>query len=139
MNAIIGLTHLALKTNLTSAQYDYLSKIFRSAQSLLGIINDILDFSKIEAGKVVLRKSRFDLVHVIRQSLDGFVPSAGEKQLSLNYEGPESFDFFADADKFRQILDNLISNGLRFTQEGGITVKLQPGMKMFCVRCRTAG
>ena len=60
MNAIIGMTHLALKTDLTPKQFDYLRKIEVSAKSLLGIINDILDFSKIEAGKVDMEDIDFD-------------------------------------------------------------------------------
>ena len=61
MNAIIGMAHLALKTELTTKQYDYLKKVDISAKSLLGIINDILDFSKIEAGKLDIEEVEFDL------------------------------------------------------------------------------
>src|SRR5690606_2336507 len=81
MNAVIGMAHLALRTELTAQQRDYIDKIRRSAVALLGIMNDILDFSKIEAGKMVIEHTLFSLPDVIHHVRDVTVPMTHDKEI----------------------------------------------------------
>lgn len=83
MNAIIGMAYLALKTDFTPRQQDYVSKIHQAARALLGIINDILDFSKVEAGKLALEHTRFRLEDVLSNALALLRDKAHEKEIEL--------------------------------------------------------
>ena len=125
MNAIIGLTHLLRHTDPTPAQAESLSKIDRSAEHLLSIINDILDISKIEAGKVLLDKSDFKT-----ESLPNYVISVLREQTQakgLNLE-VESGDIpvwlSGDITRLRQALLNYVSNAVKFSEQGIITVRI---------------
>ncbi|MEA2028992.1 MAG: histidine kinase dimerization/phospho-acceptor domain-containing protein, partial [Campylobacterota bacterium] len=122
MNGIIGMSHLALQTNLSNKQKHYLHKIDSSAKSLLGIINDILDFSKIEAGKLVLDKVNFDLYRVIDQVISHIEYQAHEKNLELivGYCKDIYKNYYGDSLRLTQILTNLMSNALKFTDHGEI-------------------
>jgi|GEM_PF-498786 len=122
MNGIIGMSHLALQTNLNNKQKHYLHKIDSSAKSLLGIINDILDFSKIEAGKLVLDKVNFDLYKVIDQVINHIEYQAHEKNLELivGYCKDIYKNYYGDSLRLTQILTNLMSNALKFTDHGEI-------------------
>ena len=86
MNAILGMAYLALKTDLTARQHDYVSKIHNAAKSLLGIINDILDFSKVEAGKLELEEGRFRVEDVAGNSLSLLRQRAHEKDIELLFD-----------------------------------------------------
>ncbi|MDB5972952.1 MAG: two component signal transduction system hybrid histidine kinase/response regulator with [Hydrocarboniphaga sp.] len=126
MNAIVGLTHLGLGSSDPSRLLDYLGKIDTAAKSLLQIINDILDFSKIEAGKLVLESTRFDLYSVL-DSLSGMVNlPAGEKSLELLFavEPGVSSQLVGDPLRLGQILLNLVSNAIKFTERGQIVVRV---------------
>ncbi|MBF0258895.1 MAG: response regulator [Desulfamplus sp.] len=127
MNAIIGLTDLSLDTPMTEKQRDYLVKIRSSAHSLLGIINDILDYSKIEAGKLTLEKEDFDLLETVEILFDLFGGKADEKGieffLSVDPEIPPVLK--GDALRLRQVLINLTSNAIKFTDTGNIIVKAE--------------
>lgn len=125
MNAIIGLAHLALQTNLTPKQYDYLSKIKFSSHSLLGIINDILDFSKIEAGKMELEHINFCLDNVLDNIANLFCIKSGEKNIELLFPVGKDVPRFLIGDSLRlgQILINLVSNAVKFTESGEIIVR----------------
>lgn len=83
MNAIIGLSHLVAKTQMTPKQVDYINKINRAGQNLLGIINDVLDFSKIEAGKLDLESIHFNINDVLDNVINIIAMKAQEKELEL--------------------------------------------------------
>ncbi len=124
MNAIIGLSHLALKTDLDPKQLDYISKIDKSAQALLGIINDILDFSKIEAGKLDVEYIDFDIENVFNTVANLITLKAEEKGLefiiSIAPDIPKKLN--GDPLRIGQILTNLCSNAVKFTDSGEIIV-----------------
>lgn len=124
MNAIIGLSHLALKRNLDKKQQDYLLKIDRSAQALLGIINDILDFSKIEAGKLTIENTEFDLEHVLETVSNLISQKALEKGLefSIHIFKDVPLNLIGDPLRISQILTNYCSNALKFTESGDIII-----------------
>jgi signal transduction histidine kinase/DNA-binding response OmpR family regulator/HPt (histidine-containing phosphotransfer) domain-containing protein len=127
MNAIIGMAHLALKTELTTKQYDYLKKVDISAKSLLGIINDILDFSKIEAGKLDMESLDFQL----EDTLDNISTLVGiktqEKGLELLFKTNPMVPTALVGDPLRlgQILINLSNNAVKFTDSGEIVVSTE--------------
>ncbi|MGD9174924.1 MAG: response regulator [Desulfobacterales bacterium] len=127
MNAIIGMAHLALKTDLTPKQYDYLKKVDISAKSLLGIINDILDFSKIEAGKLDMESVDFQL----EDTLDNVSTLVGiktqEKGLELLFKTDPSVPTALVGDPLRlgQILINLSNNAVKFTDTGEIVISTE--------------
>jgi PAS domain S-box-containing protein len=128
MNAVIGMAHLALKTELTPKQQDYLSKIQSSANSLLGIINDILDFSKIEAGKLDMETVVFDLSETMDNVANVISIKAREKEnLEVLFDIDAGVPNFLSGDPLRlnQILVNLGNNAVKFTEQGEIvfTVK----------------
>jgi signal transduction histidine kinase/CheY-like chemotaxis protein/HPt (histidine-containing phosphotransfer) domain-containing protein len=127
MNAVIGMAHLALKTDLTAKQYDYLKKIDISAKALLGIINDILDFSKIEAGKMDMESVDFQL----EDTLDNISTLVGiktrEKGLELLFYTDPSVPTALVGDPLRlgQILVNLSNNAVKFTDTGELVVSIE--------------
>jgi polar amino acid transport system substrate-binding protein len=126
MNAIIGLNSLALKTNLTDRQKDYLVKIDQSAQSLLGILNDILDFSKIEAHKLDLESVPFDLFEVLENLTNMFCMKQDEKQIEILFSVDQDVPNLLVGDPLRlgQILINLLSNAIKFTDSGDIIISI---------------
>jgi CheY-like chemotaxis protein len=124
MNAIIGLSHLALKTELNPKQKDYLLKIERSSLALLGIINDILDFSKIEAGKLNIENIEFELDAVFDTISNLITLKGQEKGLELIFDIDPNLPFNLVGDPLRigQILTNLSGNAIKFTQSGEIVI-----------------
>ncbi|WP_185749481.1 response regulator [Stutzerimonas stutzeri] len=125
LNGILGFTQLLQKSDLTPRQQDYLGTIEKSADSLLGIINEILDFSKIEAGKLVLDTIPFNLRDLIEDTLTILAPAAHTKQLelvSLIYRDTP-LSLVGDPLRLKQVLTNLISNAIKFTNEGTIAVR----------------
>ncbi|MBF0230775.1 MAG: response regulator [Desulfamplus sp.] len=128
MNAVIGLSHLALKTELSPKQKDYISKVYLSAQSLLGIINDILDFSKIEAGKLNMESVEFDLGDVLSNLGSLVILKAQEKGVELIFEIESDVPTALKGDPLRlgQILLNLANNAVKFTDQGEITLSITP-------------
>jgi signal transduction histidine kinase/DNA-binding response OmpR family regulator/HPt (histidine-containing phosphotransfer) domain-containing protein len=126
MNAIIGMAYLALKTDLTPRQRDYIDKVHTAAKSLLGIINDILDFSKVEAGKLELECSRFLLEDVASNSLSLLRQRAQEKEIELLFDITDPLllgdrgALLGDPMRLGQILTNLLSNAVKFTHQGYI-------------------
>ncbi|WP_125564424.1 response regulator [Pseudoalteromonas rubra] len=134
MNAIIGMSYLALQTALNRQQRNYVEKINRSAESLLGIINDILDFSKIEAGRLDIEAIEFDLEETLTQSIDLLAIKAREKDIELCVMLDPGIParLIGDPLRISQILLNLGSNAIKFTDEGGdviIDVSPQAGDK----------
>ena len=127
LNGIIGMTDLALETELTHEQRDYLQTVKLSADALLDVINDILDFSKIEAGKVDLEQVEFDIFSCIEDALKTVALRADEKELELLCEiSPEVPAFVTgDPGRLRQVILNLIGNALKFTEQGEVALKVQ--------------
>ena len=126
MNGIIGMSYLALQTELNSKQHNYISKIDESAKNLLNIINDILDFSKVEAGKLHLEMRDFNM----RNFLDSVVAmarvKADEKGLNITTEYDEIKDIFhGDSLRLGQILTNLLSNAVKFTPYGSVILSVK--------------
>ena len=128
MNAIIGLGYLALKTNLDNQQRDYISKIQSSSHALLNIINDILDFSKIEAGKLYLESVNFQLDTLFDNVANLFRFACEEKNIELIFDiNPKiPTTLIGDPTRITQILVNLCSNAIKFTEQGEIKIAAQP-------------
>lgn len=122
MNAIIGLTHLLRRDTLNPNQLRQLDKINQSAHHLLGIINDILDFSKIEAGKLTIEQADFELDRVFRDLNDMIGSRASEKGLELVVRIDPDIPFMLRGDRLRlgQVLLNLASNAVKFTEHGNV-------------------
>ena len=124
MNGIIGMTDLALRTELTGQQRNYLGKARSAAGALLGIINDILDFSKIEAGKLKMEWIEFQLEDVLEHVTSLIAPKAQEKGLEflINTAGDVDRRLVGDPFRLGQILINLCGNAVKFTNSGEIVV-----------------
>ena len=127
MNGIIGMTHLALQTDLNNKQKNYLQKVDNSAKSLLGIINDILDFSKIEAGKLTIEKIDFDIYKVMGDVIQLIEIKAEEKNLELvvGYGKDVGKNFVGDSLRISQILTNLLGNAIKFTEKGEVSIYIE--------------
>ncbi|MEI7894709.1 MAG: response regulator, partial [Myxococcales bacterium] len=124
MNAIIGLSHLALQTTLTEQQQDYLNKIQQTSKALLGILNDILDFSKIEAGKLSLEHVDFRLDDVIDHVCSLVCLRAEDKGLDVvirrSSDLPERL--VGDPLRLDQVITNLVQNAIKFTEHGEVVL-----------------
>jgi two-component system, sensor histidine kinase and response regulator len=128
MNAIIGMTHLALEDGLPDKQRDYVEKAHSSAQNLLQILNDILDVSKIEAGQMQLEHIEFDIDSIIKDMADVLGLKAEEKGLELLFTADADLPrrLVGDPTRLRQVLVNLGGNAIKFTDHGSVVV----GMKV---------
>ena len=126
MNGIIGMTELALDSNLNEEQKEYLDIVKSSAESLLKVINDILDFSKIEAGKLLIERIPFHLGRTVGDTLKALAMRANDKGIELICDvGAEvPMQVLGDPDRLRQILVNLIGNAIKFTAQGEVVVRL---------------
>ncbi|NER22113.1 MAG: PAS domain S-box protein [Symploca sp. SIO1C2] len=127
MNGVLGLAHLALKTDLNPLQQEYLTKIESSAKSLLQIINDILDFSKIEAGKLELESTQFQLDEVLNNITNILDFKAVEKGLELVCQMGDDIPrhLIGDSLRLRQVLINLASNAVKFTETGNVMISVE--------------
>jgi PAS domain S-box-containing protein len=136
MNGIIGMSHLALKTDVNDKQRNYLNKISSSANKLLSIINDILDISKIEAGKLQIEKTNFDLFELIDSVIGLIELKAYGKGLDIyvDYYPDIGKDFYGDSLRINQILLNLLSNAVKFTHKGEIGVVVKSGKRENSIR-----
>ncbi len=126
MNAILGLGYLALQTELTSGQRDYLNKIHSSARSLLGIIDAILDFSKIEAGRLELESTPFAVDQLLAHVANLTTVQAERKNLELVFAPTPELPARLVGDPLRlgQVLTNLVNNAVKFTERGEIVVSI---------------
>jgi CheY-like chemotaxis protein/nitrogen-specific signal transduction histidine kinase len=124
MNGVIGMTGLLLDTELDTQQYDFVNTIRSSGDALLTLINDILDFSKIESGKLELEQQPLNIRDCIEETLDMLAPKASEQGLELAYliykNTPSNV--IGDVTRIKQILVNLVGNGVKFTPKGEVIV-----------------
>ena len=127
MNGIIAMSGLLLETPLNHEQHGYLETIYSSSESLLTIINDILDFSKIESGKLELESQPFDLRVCVEDALDLLATKAAENKLDIAYQMDDGIptQMCGDVTRVRQVLVNLLSNGIKFTAAGEVTVQVK--------------
>ena len=124
MNGVIGMTGLLLDTELDTQQYDFVNTIRSSGDALLTLINDILDFSKIESGKLELEQQPLNIRDCIEETLDMMAPKASEQGLELAYliykNTPSNV--IGDVTRIKQILVNLVGNGVKFTPKGEVII-----------------
>jgi two-component system sensor histidine kinase/response regulator len=127
MNAILGFCHLALRTDLSPRQRDYVEKINGAGAALLRLINDILDFSKNEAGKLSLESRAFQLKSAVDEQLQMAELAAKAKGIALRsmIDGAVPEVVVGDELRFNQVLLNLVSNAIKFTEEGSVTVSIR--------------
>lgn len=127
MNAILGMTELLLMTTLNSEQMDFATTIHQSSESLLGLINEILDLAKLEAGQMTLEKTNFDLSMCVEKVVDILKANAHKKNLEITFLIPHNIpkNIQGDRQKLEQVLINLVSNGIKFTQKGEVYIQVE--------------
>ncbi len=136
MNGILGMTGLALDTDLTPEQHDYLTCVKSSADSLLTLVNDILDFSKIEAGKFVIDPVELEIRPLLETICKPLALQARQKGLELlrRVDADVPSRVLADFDRIRQVVVNLLGNGIKFTERGEVelrvTAESRPGQDL---------
>jgi CheY-like chemotaxis protein len=126
MNAILGFTRLLYETNLSAEQKSFIDAIHFSGENLLVIINDILDLSKIQSGKMTLEKCDFNIHELVSGNLSVLRPKAQEKGLSLSVKMDQQLPprIKGDPVRLNQVLTNLISNAIKFTERGGVVLEI---------------
>jgi signal transduction histidine kinase/ActR/RegA family two-component response regulator len=135
MNAIFGFTNLLAERTTDPVQADYVASIRKSGQALLSLINDVLDLSKMEAGKLELREEPTDLREVVDQVLTMFRQTAADKGIGLaaEFSGLSGSPLLVDPVRLRQVLINLVSNAVKYTEQGGVMLRIS------CVPCKRDG
>ncbi len=129
LNGILGMAELLADTELTAEQRDYASAVNRSGASLLALLNDILDLSKIEAGQLTLERVPFDLEHVVFEVAELFRSRLETRpvELLVDFHPTQPRMVVGDPGRVRQILNNLVSNAIKFTERGHVLVEVMPG------------
>ena len=134
MTGIMGMVQLLQDTNMNKTQSDYVDTIRKSGETMMTLLNDILDFEKIERGSMDIEEVQFDLPRLAQDVVTLMSGHAAQKNLSLTLETSEDLPTIVSGDptRIRQILLNLVNNGLKFTQEGGVIIRMntrKPGKK----------
>jgi signal transduction histidine kinase len=125
LTSIIGFTDLAMaRDDLAPVTRDYIRRIDNAGRSLMCLVNDILDFSKLEAGQVAIRPQPTDVETLCRDVVELFEPQTGAKDLALDLRVAPGLTLMIDPDRVRQILLNLVSNAVKFTRAGRVTVSM---------------
>ena len=126
MTGVIGMLDLLRTTGLNTEQLHYAELLQRSAQSMMGLLNDMLDLSKIEAGRLDLELINLDLYHLVRDVIDLFRPRAEEKRIGIGYHFDRQVPSLIQGDptRLRQILFNLVSNAVKFTESGSVQIRV---------------
>ena len=124
MNGIIGFLELIQRTNLSFEQKEYVREAQSASEILLYLINDILDFSKIEAGKLTVEKIRYNIRTAIEDAVSIIMPKANEKNIEVNVNVKENVpeEVIGDPARLRQVMNNLVSNAVKFTDEGEVNI-----------------
>lgn len=127
MNGVLGTARLLQDTTLTATQQHYVQVINRSGRSLLAILNDVLDYSKIEAGHLEIHQSHFDLYRLVRETHELMQSRALEKGITLSYQIDENVSQYWQGDEIRigQVLNNLVGNGIKFTEQGQVCIRVR--------------
>ncbi len=128
LNGVIGMTELLADSQLDERQKRFVDACRKSGQNLLALINDILDFSKIESGKLELDDHAFDLLQLVSEVVDSLAYRVEEKGLQMRYrlKHPVSICLLGDSHRLRQVLTNLVSNAVKFTDEGTVSIEMFP-------------
>jgi PAS domain S-box-containing protein len=129
LNSILGFTERILEGfegSLTVSQRESLSKVQKNTHHLLNLINDILDLTKIQSGRMEFRPETFDIRSVLSDLLNSTQPELSEKGLKLEYEHPEKFpEIYGDPAKIQQVMENLLSNSIKFTKSGSVGIVME--------------
>lgn len=126
LNAILGITQILNKKDVTDEMKQYLGEISEAGENLLSLVNDILDFARLEAGKLPFADDIVDIKHVFQRAISSMRYMALGKKLDLIFEVSEPFEnrIIGDANRIRQVIINLLSNAIKFTEKGSIVVTL---------------
>jgi len=142
LNSILGFTGILLQGmtgEITGEQQKQLCIVQTSAHHLLDLINDVIEISKIEAGKAELRIEEFDLAELVRETGDSFTPAAARKHLVISLDTPEEFIIESDKRKIKQVITNLVSNALKYTDAGEIEVRVTKNEKTAEISVKDTG
>ncbi|MCA9953315.1 MAG: response regulator, partial [Anaerolineales bacterium] len=128
LNAVVGVTEMLRQTQLNPNQREMLELVAQSSNNLMLLMNNILDFAKLEAGHLTLNEQAFDLIDCLEAALDNVRPAAQEKQLQLSYDVASATPtaLVGDPVRLRQVLVNLLENGIKFTESGSVKIHVLP-------------